>query len=54
MWHILQSETSDKNDNNKLSVNKSRSRSNSGALNIPQNFDPKQRRNSAIAAGLRQ
>jgi len=35
-------------------VNRSRSRSNSGELNIPQNFDPKQRRNSSISALARQ
>jgi len=59
MWHVLQSEVSDKNDSNKndsnkndsnkLSVERSRSRSNSGALCIPKDFDPKKRRNSSLA-----
>ncbi len=50
MWHVLQSEVSEKNDSNKLSVDpRSRSRSNSGALCIPKDFDPKRRRNSSLA-----
>ena len=55
MWHVLQSEVSDKNDSNKNDSNKlsvdprSRSRSNSGALCIPKDFDPKKRRNSSLA-----
>ena len=49
MWHVLQSEVAEKNDNNKLSAERSRSRSNSGALNIPKDFDLKRRRNSSLA-----
>jgi hypothetical protein len=54
MWHVLQSDAADNNNKSDsggqlLSVERSRSRSNSGVLNIPKDFDPKKRRNSSLA-----
>jgi hypothetical protein len=57
MWHVLQSDAADNNNKSDsggqlLSVERSRSRSNSGVLNIPKDFDPKMRAKSVCSKNV--